>query len=210
MTPSPRPNGYFALVLHAHLPWVIHHGTWPHGLEWLLEAAAETYLPLLRVARRLQADGIPLCANVSLTPVLLEQLAHPEFRAEFPQYLQRKITAAREDEAFFQQANEPGLASLARRWRDFFSQAAEEFEALGGDIVAGFRALEELDSLEILTSAATHGYAPLLGTDESLRGQIRTGCDTHQQHLGAAAQGIWLPECGYRPAGRWHWPVPPV
>ena len=43
------PDGFLAIVLHAHLPYVVNHGTWPHGMEWLHEAAAETYLPLLRV-----------------------------------------------------------------------------------------------------------------------------------------------------------------
>ena len=92
-----RAQGYVTLTLHAHLPYVVHHGTWPHGLEWILEAAAETYLPLLRVIRTLECDGIPLKANVNLSPVLLEQFAHPTFRSEFPQYLHRKIQATQED-----------------------------------------------------------------------------------------------------------------
>ena len=41
-----------------------------------------------------------------LSPILLEQLAHPTFQAEFPKYLTRKIVASREDEAFFIQAGE--------------------------------------------------------------------------------------------------------
>jgi hypothetical protein len=37
----------FALVLHTHLPMVVNHGRWPHGSDWLCEAAFECYLPLL-------------------------------------------------------------------------------------------------------------------------------------------------------------------
>ena len=37
----------FLLVLHGHIPDVVGHGVWPHGINWLYEAAAETYLPLL-------------------------------------------------------------------------------------------------------------------------------------------------------------------
>ena len=43
----------FLLVLHGHIPDVMGHGTWPHGANWIYEAAAETYLPFLRMARRL-------------------------------------------------------------------------------------------------------------------------------------------------------------
>ena len=36
-----RPVGSLAIVLHGHIPWVMHHGRWPHGENWLLEAALE-------------------------------------------------------------------------------------------------------------------------------------------------------------------------
>ena len=80
-TAQERPAAYMTLTLHAHLPYVVNHGTWPHGLEWLHEAAAETYLPLLRVIHNLERDGIALRANLNLSPILLEQLAHPFFRS---------------------------------------------------------------------------------------------------------------------------------
>jgi 1,4-alpha-glucan branching enzyme len=201
------PAGFLALTLHAHLPYVVNHGTWPHGMEWLHEAAAETYLPLLRVLANLERDGIPANFNINLSPILLEQLAHPTFIAEFPKYVTRKIVAAREDEAFFIQAGEAHLAETARFWHRFFSTALDDFRALDGKIVSGFRRFQDAGTIEILTSGATHGYLPLLGTDESVRAQVRTAVATHIRHLGRAPKGIWAPECGYRPAGPWEYPV---
>ena len=49
--------GNFVLVLHSHLPFVMHHGKWPHGMEWLFEAASETYIPLLNVLNELRSEG---------------------------------------------------------------------------------------------------------------------------------------------------------
>jgi 1,4-alpha-glucan branching enzyme len=201
------PAGFLALTLHAHLPYVINHGTWPHGLEWLLETAAETYLPLLRVLGNLERDGVPANLNINLSPILLEQLAHPVFIAEFPRYVGRKIVAAREDEAFFIQAGEVHLAETARFWHRFFTTALDDFKALDGKIVEGFRHFNDSGMIEILTSGATHGYMPLLGTDESVRAQVRTAVETHVRHLGRTPRGIWAPECGYRPAGPWNYPV---
>jgi len=40
-------RGAFTFVLHSHLPYCRQAGRWPHGEEWLHEALAETYLPLL-------------------------------------------------------------------------------------------------------------------------------------------------------------------
>lgn len=48
---------------------------------------------------------------------------------------------------------------------------------------------------------------PLLGTDESVRAQVRTAVSTHVRHIGKHPRGIWVPECGYRPAGFWDYPV---
>jgi 1,4-alpha-glucan branching enzyme len=204
---SQSPSGYLTFTLHAHLPYVVNHGTWPHGMEWLHEAAAETYLPLLRVLANLERDGVPANFNLNLSPILLEQLSHPTFIAEFPKYVTRKIVAAREDEAYFIQSGEAHLAETARFWHRFFTTALEDFTALGGSIVSGFRRFSDAGLIDILTCGATHGYMPLLGTDESVRAQIRTAVDAHIRHIGEHPKGIWAPECGYRPAGFWNYPV---
>ena len=205
--PTMRPQGLLTFTLHAHLPYVVNHGTWPHGMEWLHEAAAETYLPLVRVLERLERDGLPLHCNLNLSPVLCEQLRHPVFLTEFPRYLSRKAVAAREDEAFFVQSGEQEYAETARFWQRFYTEAADQFQALGGDLIAAFRGFAERGQIEIITCAATHGYMPLLGTDESVRAQIRVAVSTHTRHFGRAPRGIWLPECGYRPAGVWTFPT---
>ena len=53
------PKGYFALVLHAHLPFV-RHPEYERFLEedWFFEALTETYLPLLDVFEGLERDGV--------------------------------------------------------------------------------------------------------------------------------------------------------
>jgi len=204
-----QPSGYLNFTLHAHLPYVVNHGTWPHGLEWLLETATETYLPLLRVLGRLEADGIPLKANLNISPILLEQLAHPVFKAELPLYLDRKIAAARTDEEHFLSAGDEHLAETARWWQSYFTQGLNDYNTMGGDIIEGFRKFNDAGMIEIITCAATHGYFPLLGTDESVVAQIKVGAATHRKHLGKQPRGIWAPECGYRPAGRWQTPVIP-
>lgn len=51
-------TGNYVLILHTHLPWVLHHGKSPHGVDWLNEAVAECYIPLLNVFNDLVAEGI--------------------------------------------------------------------------------------------------------------------------------------------------------
>jgi 1,4-alpha-glucan branching enzyme len=210
MTTATRKNahGYMSFTLHAHLPYVVNHGTWPHGLEWLHEAAAETYLPLLRTLHNLERDGLAMHATINLSPILLEQLAHPVFKTEFPKYVERKILAAREDEAFFSQNGDHHFAETARFWQRYYEQALADFRALDSDIIRDFRYFNDKGLIEIITCCATHGYNPLLGTDESIRAQVHVGVATHEKHIGREPRGIWAPECGYRPAGFWNYPVP--
>ncbi|WP_419806114.1 1,4-alpha-glucan branching protein domain-containing protein [Terriglobus sp.] len=205
----PGTRGFLNIHLHAHLPFVVNHGTWPHGLEWLHEAAAETYLPLLQVLRRLGAEGIRARWSIDVSPVLLEQLAHPVFVREFPEYLRRKIQFAQEDEAFFAQAGEDHLRWLAQFWQQRYGDALSLFEELKGDLIAALRTEQERGSIDLLTCAATHGYMPLLGTDESVRAQWRVATAVHRRHFGVTPPGVWLPECGYRPAGYWQVPLLP-
>ena len=202
-----KPAGFLTFTLHAHLPYVVNHGTWPHGMEWLHEAAAETYLPLLRTLKNLEKDGIGLFANVNLSPILLEQLSHPNFIKEFPNYVTRKIVAANEDEAYFTQGGEIHYAETARFWKAFFQQALDDFNDLNQDIISAFRYFNDKGLIDIITCGATHGYNPLLGTDESVRAQFRMAVKTHHRHIGKHPRGIWAPECGYRPAGFWNYPV---
>jgi 1,4-alpha-glucan branching enzyme len=207
MKSSPKPSGYVTFVLHSHLPYVVHHGTWPHGLDWLHEAAAETYLPMLRMFAELQQGGTPLKANVNLSPILLEQLNHPTFKEEFPIYVQRKVEAAKKDEQDFVAQGEDHFARVAVFWQEFFQRALDDFEGLNRDIITGFKRFYDSGDIEIITCGATHGYFPLLGTDASIRAQVRLGVATHERFFGRTPKGIWLPECGYRPGGLWSPPV---
>ena len=79
--------GTFSFVLHSHIPYVLAHGRSPHGTDWLSEAAAETYLPLLDVCHRLVAEGLSPKITLGLTPVLVEQLRDPSFQDELSDYL---------------------------------------------------------------------------------------------------------------------------
>ena len=44
--------GRLSIVLHTHMPYVEGFDTWPFGEEWLWEAVATSYLPVLDVLER--------------------------------------------------------------------------------------------------------------------------------------------------------------
>ena len=191
-------TGSLALILHAHLPFV-RHPEHENFLEedWLFEAITETYLPLLRMMRRLVDEGVDFRLTLSLTPTLCAMLRDELLQERYLRHLERLIGLSRQE--IERNQNEPQLAGLSRFYEQFFTEAREFFvETLQRDIVRAFRELQDAGCLEIIASAATHGFLPLLQDfPEAQRAQIRIGCDSYREMFGREPRGFWLPECGY-------------
>jgi 1,4-alpha-glucan branching enzyme len=178
-------------------------GRWPHGEEWIHEAAAESYIPLLNALYDLRERGISAPLTISLTPVLAEQLSDADIQVHFEQYLDDKIEAARRDLPRLEAAGEASRLSLAKFYLDWYRGVLASFvDRYHRDLVGAFRTLQDEGRIEVVTSAATHGYLPLLSRDESISLQLKTAVSSYRRQMGRDPRGIWLPECAYRPASR--------
>jgi 1,4-alpha-glucan branching enzyme len=182
-----RDRGALALVLHTHLPYVEGFGTWPFGEEWLWEAIAGSYLPLLDVLD----SGAPL--TLSLTPVLCDQLEAGGWQDRFVDFVAdvRRHTHA-EDAQGMRSAGHVELArELDRAWSDY-EEALSALQRRGGDLLAAFAPHAQW------TSAATHAVLPLLATDVGVRVQVQSGVDSRRARFGEHWRGgFWLPECAH-------------
>ncbi len=197
----------FVLALHSHLPYVLRHGRWPHGSDWLCEAALDTYLPLIEKVHELASRGVRAPLTLSLSPVLANQLADPFFGAELDAFFAQRLASCDEARRTLPQAGDAALLPLVDFWEARFLRLQARFEAEGRDIAAAFARLEAAGHLEVMTCAATHGYLPLLARDESIRLQLAVSVGEHRRLFGREPAGCWLPECAYRPHGWWE-PLP--
>ena len=132
--------------------------------------------------------------------MLLEQLAAGHFKDRFVAYLHERADLANHDARQFDARGEATFAALARRWVDFYVDRLAAFKRLGRDLPAAFARHRRDGRIEVLTSAATHAYLPLLATDAGVNAQLRAGAATTERLLGGRSRGLWLPECAYRPA----------
>ncbi len=125
-----RDRGALAIVLHTHMPYVEGFGTWPFGEEWLWEAIAGCYLPLLD----LLDEGAPL--TLSLTPVLCDQLEAPGMFERFSAFVQgvRRETH-REDADGLRAAGHEQLARELERSYSDYTAALESLRRRGGDLL---------------------------------------------------------------------------
>jgi 1,4-alpha-glucan branching enzyme len=196
--------GTLCIVLHGHLPYVLHHGSYPHGEAWLYEAAAETYLPILDMVGECALLKARPALTIGLTPVLLEQLSHDRFKAGFPEYLNERAKRAADDRKDFEKSGQPHFAFLAGQWEKWYQDRLAHFERIKRDIPGEFAGRSREGHIQILTSNATHAYMPLMLNDQAISAQMSAGAYASQQRLGLKPRGMWLPECGYRP--EWdHW-----
>ena len=178
--------GSLAIVLHSHMPYVEGFGTYPFGEEWLFDAAARSYLPLLEIVRDL---------TMTVTPVLADQLEANGVRERLAAFIRRHRLEAAEMEAVLAvPATRPAALAEADRYR----RGLELLGSLGGDLIGGFRSATRERNLTLLPSSATHAVLPLVATDAGRRLQIDAGLRSHRRRFGPS-DGFWLPECAYEP-----------
>jgi 1,4-alpha-glucan branching enzyme len=194
-------TGDFTFMLHSHLPYARQAGMWPHGEEWIHEATAETYVPLLNALFDLRDEGVPFRITIGMTPVLAEQLSDPLIRDHFVGYAAERSGRAAQDVSRFEKSGDTVMRDLAGFYHHWYARVLTSFQdRFHSDLIAALRMLQDEGLVEVATSAATHGYLPLLSRDSSIHAQLHTGVKTYQWHFGRQPQAIWLPECAYRPA----------
>ena len=179
--------GELALVLHTHMPYIEGFGTWPFGEEWLWEAIATSYLPLLDVLGKAPV-------TLSLTPVLCDQLEAPGAMARCLRFLREvRPESHRLDIEESRAAGEEAPARELERSAAEYASAADRLEAIGGDLLGA------LAPHASWTSAASHAILPLLVTDACVALQVETAVASHRRRFGSWSGGFWLPECAHAP-----------
>ena len=190
-------EGTFCLVVHSHLPWLAHHGSWPVGEEWLYQAWAHSYLPMVELLERFAAEGRKDVLTLGMTPVLAAQLDDPysirachdwlgdwQLRAQHAATLWRGDPLLRDLAANEHRTAVLASEELATRWRHGFSPI--------------LRSLVDNRTIELLGGPLAHPFQPLLDP-RVRRFALEAGLDDTALRIGRRPGGIWAPECGYAP-----------
>jgi 1,4-alpha-glucan branching enzyme len=193
-------KGFLSIILHAHLPYVRHpeHDSFFEE-NWLFEAITECYLPLISALDRLYEDKVDYRLTLSLSPPLITMLRDELLIARYQKHLHKLIELAEKE--VFRTRNLPEYQKLARLYRRFFLNTLNTFQnQYQCDLLAAFKKHQSAGNLELITSAATHGFLPALSVSETaVRNQVNIGVDTFKANFNHAPSGFWLPECAYYP-----------
>jgi 1,4-alpha-glucan branching enzyme len=193
-------EGFINFLLNAHLPFVKHPEK--EGILeeiWLFEGISETYLPLLRVFQRLEADNIPFKITISMSPTLVSMLMDSLLQERYVRHMEKLIDLARSEIKRTRSQSE--LNNLARMYLDIFKRNYDDYEKkYGRNIVEPFIHFQRKGYVELITTSATHAFLPLYQEfPKSVEAQIRNAVGEHERFFHRKARGLWLPECGYYP-----------
>jgi 1,4-alpha-glucan branching enzyme len=193
-------QGYLAIVLHAHLPFV-RHPEYDHFFEenWLFEAITECYIPLIKTLDRLEKDQVNFRLTLSLSPTLISMLLDELLQERYIRHLEKQLELAEKE--IVRTRKHRHLHSLASWYRGLFSDTLKIYQdQYQGDLLSAFKKHYLLGNLELITCAATHGFLPLLSVNElSVLNQINIGLDVFKHYFDFMPTGFWLPECGFYP-----------
>ncbi len=193
------PQGYLALVLHAHLPFV-RHPEYESFLEedWLFEAITETYIPLINMMEGLRDDNVDYRLTMSMTPPLCSMLMDELLQNRYLQHLEKNIELSGKE--IERTRGDDKHHELAWFYNRQLTNCRDVFYRYQKNLVSAFRQFQDSGKLEIITCGATHGFLPLM-TDypEAVRAQIMVARDHYIDCFGRPPRGIWLPECAYVP-----------
>jgi len=93
-----RESGKMIFVLHSHLPYV-RHPDYEEFMEerWLFEAITETYIPLIKMFKNLEAKEIDFKLIMSFSPTLIEMLNSIDLQEKYIRYLKKIIELAEKE-----------------------------------------------------------------------------------------------------------------
>ncbi len=190
-------KGFLVLILHAHLPFVRHPDSDELAEEWLFEAITETYIPLLNIMNRLLEKKVDFRLTINISPILANMLSDDLIQKKYLNHLNKLIELSEKEVE--RTKDNPDFNRLAQLYRYLFKEThyiyAHKYKK---NILQGFKELQDKGNLEIITSAATHGYLPLMLTEKAIHAQITTGIRSYKKYFAQKPQGFWLPECGYK------------
>ncbi len=190
-------KGFLHFVLHAHLPFV-KHPEFDRYLEenWFFESLTDTYIPLVAMLEKLQADGIPSNITLSISPTLGAMLKDELLSDRYRNHVQLMI-----------ELGEKELASLpedsphrneASRICNRYRKTLEQYDLWDKNLLGVLGILNESGSVTLITTSATHAYLPMYqGYPQAVAGQVAGGLQSFEYYLKQRSKGFWLPECGF-------------
>jgi 1,4-alpha-glucan branching enzyme len=165
--------------------------------SWFFEAISETYIPLLMLFDRLEADHVPFRLGISLSPVLAQMLSDDYLQKKYIAHLEHQIDFGKKETERL--SNKPEQCMLAKRRLDrAVDQHAAFITRYEANIFKTLDSYQQKRKIEFLAAPATQSFFPFFSTyPEAIQANMETAISFYRNLLGFVPQGFWLPEMGW-------------
>jgi len=165
--------------------------------EIFFSSISSTYLPLLDMIHRLEADKISFKISLVLSPVLCALFDDPMVQEQYIEWLdarialgEKEVERCKNDEALLKNARS-ALESFKRNKIDFC-------ENYNQNLLKQFALCAQDGHVELLATAASYAFLPhYADMPEVLNAQVEAGLYSHRKYFGTTPEGFWLPYLGY-------------
>ncbi len=190
------------LVLNASSEYIKHTGDDVRKnlpvVNKFFESMNETYLPLLDMFERLEADSVPFRVALVLSPVVCTLLEDSDVQAQYLEWLEKRIMLGRKELEHSSYSSE--IQENVRRCLEKNQKVKETYERIKGKILRKFLDFHRKGFVELLATCGTDIFLPHYNDiPEVVNAQVETGYYAYKAFFGEVPEGFWLPELGYYP-----------
>ncbi len=168
-------------------------------LNVFYESLSATYIPLLHMLEKLEADGVKFRIGMVLPPILCNLLSDEKIQESFIVYLDKKNELGLKE--LQRNASNPDIQKIIQKELDDTAQIKVDFvEKYNKKLIPVFADFVQKGYLELLGTCGTDIYLPhYADMKEIVSAQIESGLHSFRQFFGIVPEGFWLPEMGYIP-----------
>jgi 1,4-alpha-glucan branching enzyme len=165
--------------------------------SWFFEAISETYIPLLMLFDRLEADHVPFRMGISLSPVLAQMLQDDYLQKKYLVHLEHQIDFGKKE--IERLKDNPAQCVLAKRRFDMaIDQRTAFITRYDANIFKALDYYQRKRKIEFIAAPATQAFLPFFSPyPEAIQAHMETALSFYRYTLGINPQGFWLPEMGW-------------
>jgi len=192
-----------SLIIKANQEFIRHTGEDEHInapiLNIFYESISTTYIPMLEMLARLEADSVNFCIGLVLPPILCNLLSDESLQDSYIEWLNKKNELGLKE--LERNSSNPQIKSLVQSSVDENLRIKNLFEQkYNKKLIPAFAKYLEKGYIELLGTCGTDIFMPhFADLKEIISAQIECGLHAFRQFFGVVPEGFWIPELGYTP-----------
>ena len=190
------------VIIKTSQDYIRHFGEYEKSNSLLLnnffDTISDVYIPLLKMIKHLEAEGLSFSFGLVLPPLLCNLFDDKKIQELYVQYLEKRIQLGKKELA---RAEDASIKEIINNTIAKYEQLKKDYtETYGCNLIAAFIDCMKNGYLELLGTCGTDLFMPhFADLKEIVSAQIESGLHAYKQFFGTVPDGFWLPAFGYMP-----------